>query len=98
MSERKPQTLANHSRLDEVFHLFILPILLLNFLIALYFLVRHPGFLHAWIALVSITLLLLALKARAYAARVQDRVLRLEERLRLAALLPEPLRARICEL
>ena len=98
MSERKPQTLANHGRLDEAFHFFILPVLALNFLVALYFVGRHPGFLHVWIGLVSLALLLLALKSRMYSVKMQDRLIRLEERLRLAALLAEPLRARIYEL
>jgi hypothetical protein len=40
----------------------------------------------------------LAGRVRSWATRLQDRVIRLEERLRLAGVLPEPLRSRIGEL
>lgn len=98
MSERKPQALANHGKFDEPFHFFIIPILFGNLGCAVYFLFRHPGYGRGWMVVVALALLVLAFKTRIYSLKLQDRVIRLEERLRLSLLLPEPLRGRIPEL
>lgn len=98
MSASKPQTYANHTRFDPGFHYFLAPVLLVTVILAIVHLVRHPSFVSAWLALLSVVLLLIAGKARAYALKAQDRVIRLEERLRLTQLLPEHLRPRIGEL
>jgi hypothetical protein len=98
MPDKVQQTRSNHIRRDPAFHFFLIPALLLLLVWSVIHLVRH--FETASIAFVAIAVLMLitALKARMYAAKVQDRVIRLEERLRLSGLLPEPLRARIGEL
>jgi hypothetical protein len=98
MPERKPQTLKNHGRFDLFYHFFILPVLFGNFFVCIVHYDHEPRRFTAWLILMSVVLLVLALKARTYALRVQDRVIRLEERLRLATLLPESLRTRIPEL
>ena len=98
MAEKKPQTFANHARLDPLFHFFVLPVfLILPFLGAANF-VRHPSLHSGLLFVVSVAATIAVLKIRFYALRVQDRVIRLEERLRLASLLSEPLRTRIPEL
>lgn len=98
MSERKPQTYANHTRFDPLFHYFLAPVLLITLIATVVHLVRHPHFGSAWHVVLAFALIVLAVKARTYALKVQDRVIRLEERLRLATLLQEPLRSRIGEL
>lgn len=94
----KPQTLANHTKYDPPFHFFVIPILGINVLAVGFLLFRFPGIGGAWLLLVSVALLVHAGRMRSYATHLQDRVIRLEERLRLASVLPEPLRSRISEL
>jgi len=98
MAERSPQTLANHVRLDPPFHYFVLPVLAITWIISVVFLVRHPGFLHFWIVIFNTAIIVAVIKSRQYALKVQDRVIRLEERLRLATLLPDSLRPQIAKL
>jgi hypothetical protein len=98
MSQRKPQSYANYKRRHAPFHFFVIPVLLANSIIAIVYLARHPGLAAAWMVILSLALLMLAFLARINPLKAQDRVIRLEERLRLMALLPDPLRARIPEL
>ena len=96
--EKKPQTFANHAKYDPPFHYFLIPILLINIIVVGYNLFRFPGLGGAWLLILSIALLVTAGRMRAYATQLQDRVIRLEERLRLSTVLHEPLRSRISEL
>lgn len=98
MAEKAPQALANHTRFDPPFHFFIIPVLAITFIVSIVHAVRHPGWEQWWAVVFFAAVLLLGFKARLYALRVQDRVIRLEERLRLASLLKEPLRSRLGEL
>jgi hypothetical protein len=105
MAEAKPQTFANHTRLDPPFHFYLLPIFVLALIFALIHFFAHLSrgdlreHIHAFLLiLLAVAFLVLTFKTRLYALKVQDRVIRLEERLRLMQLLPEPLRARIPEL
>jgi hypothetical protein len=105
MAEKKPQTLANHTRWDPPFHFYVLPVFALGLILALVHLFAHitHGDIHDHIHAVLLILLAVAfliwlVKTRFYALKVQDRVIRLEERLRLTQLLPDALRSRIPEL
>jgi hypothetical protein len=105
MAEKPLQTFANHTRFDPWFHFFLLPVFFAGVIMALIHFFAHfshnsfrGNFHAALIVLLSIALLTWLTKTRLYALKVQDRVIRLEERLRLMQLLPEPLRARIPEL
>jgi hypothetical protein len=96
--ERKPQTLANHTRFDPAFHFFLVPVLAINVIVIAIQLIRYPGVLGAWLLLISVALLVMALRLRSYATHLQDRIIRVEENLRLTRILPEPLSLRIGEL
>jgi hypothetical protein len=98
MAEKKPQTFANHTRWDPLFHFFALPVFLLLAIAGLVHFLWRPGLHSALMFVVAVALAIVVVKSRLSALKVQDRVIRLEERLRLASLLPEPLRSRIPEL
>ena len=98
MSENQPQTYANHRRMDPFFHYFLTPVLLICFIWSIVFIFHRANALHIWLAVFSLTALLVSLNVRRYSLKVQDRVIRLEEKLRLTALLPQNLRARVGDL
>jgi hypothetical protein len=105
MAETNPQTFANHGRIDPWFHFFLLPVFGLGVLLTLIHFFAHitegefRDHLHAFLLIVLACALFTAVgKMRLYSLKVQDRVIRLEEHLRLAQLLPDPLRSRIPEL
>jgi hypothetical protein len=96
-----PQNLKNHARFYPPFHFFILPMLLLNFIFSIYVTIHHwpdHSALHLWWIVMSIVFFVMAGVSRGFALRVQDRIIRLEERLRLRALLPAEERSHIDEL
>ena len=95
MSKTTTQNLKNHGRLDPWYHLFLSIVLLVNLIVGLVYLVRFPGFVTAWFVVLSIAAIAALFKIRLYPLKVQDRVIRLEERLRLYELAPEEWRGQI---
>ena len=97
MAQSTPQTFENHARFLPPFHFVVLPLLAINFFRALYLVVADTTVAAFFDLVLAVALVLLALTARMMALSVQDRVIRLEERLRMRALLPADLQPRIDE-
>ena len=92
------QSFKNHARYVPLFH-FGLSLMILAFLgLSVWRLVRSPGLDSALAVLLGLILALLFYYARGFPLAVQDRLIRLEMRLRLREVLPEDLQNRILEL
>jgi hypothetical protein len=92
------QSLKNHARVVPLYHYFALPVAAASAVTLSYRAVTAPSWdtiiagLMGWVLVVTFILL------RVFALTVQDRVIRLEMRLRLRELLPPDLQPRIPEL
>ena len=101
------QNCSNHGKFVPMFHFFVIPVLIANVIwntVSASRILGHSAAISASLLaavafsiLVSIALLLLAFLARLFALGVQDRVIRLEERMRYERLLPDDLKPRIGE-
>ncbi|MEI6473239.1 MAG: DUF6526 family protein [Holophagaceae bacterium] len=92
MSEQ--QSYAHHRRFDPLMHFVLLPVLLVTWFTSIWHLIKYPSLHAAWAMVLCLMLVLLALTIRGYALKVQDRLIRLEESLRIQRLLPADLAAR----
>jgi hypothetical protein len=92
------QSYANHRRVFPLYHLFALPILLVNVVVMMVITVRQPTFWNLWLVVVALGLVGGMVANRASTLIVQNRVIGLEMRLRLATVLPVELCQRIPEL
>lgn len=98
MGQKVPQTYANHARIVPPYHIIAFPILVVNLAWAIYQLWRDPSVATTVSTLVAIALVILFFYTRIFALTVQDRVIRLEMRLRLERLLPREQQAHIDKL
>src|SRR5260370_35409037 len=99
MAEKLPQTHANHVRWHPPFHFFLMPCAIAVLIMSIVNVVKHYDVLEAWILLLlGIMTPVAVLLVRVNPLKAQDRLIRLEERMRLESLLNEPLRSRIGEL
>jgi hypothetical protein len=91
MSESKIQNFENHAKVVPAFHFVVLPIFLINLIWSIFRLAHVFSAGNVISTLVAVAFILLALNARMFALTVQDRVIRLEMRLRLQQVSPENL-------
>jgi uncharacterized membrane protein (DUF485 family) len=93
------QNYSNHVKFVPLFHFFVLPVLLINFFSSI-FRYRVLGFSWTWLIgmLTALALFMLAGLGRTFALKVQDRVIRMEERQRCERLLPTEFKSRIAEI
>lgn len=92
------QNYENHARIDWRFHYVVVPITFIATMFAVWNLARTPSFATAIAVLSMLGALFAVFLIRVYALQVQDRLIRLEEQLRMERVLPEHLKARIPEL
>lgn len=93
------QSYATHRRFFPLFHFIAIPLLTINVIIRVVYAVMHfGGRLIWWEVVVAFALLCLAFAARIMALSVQNRLIRLEETLRLGRCLPDDLSGRVGEL
>ncbi len=88
MSKSATQNLKNHGRLDPLYHVVIPVFLVANLVYAIFHVVRQTSLSSGWYLVLSLVVVVPLIRMRSYPIKVQDRVIRLEERLRLQALAP----------
>jgi hypothetical protein len=89
------QSYKKHARLLPPFHFFVIPVLLVNVLNEMRHLWMDPTRHFAFQVVFAAALLTAAFLSRIQALTVQDRVIRLEMRLRLRGILPPDLQPAI---
>jgi len=97
MAQPAAQTFENHVRMLPAYHYVAFPLFVLNVFFALYQAVVHFSWANLMALGLAVALVLLFFLARMMAITVQDRVIRLEETLRMRTLLPLDLQPRIGE-
>jgi hypothetical protein len=89
------QNLKNHARFDPAYHFLLFAVYLLNLVYAGFHLYRQPSLSSGWYLVLSLLAVVPLLKLRSYPLKVQDRVIRLEERVRLQTLAPQEWRTQL---
>jgi hypothetical protein len=92
------QSFKNHTRWVPPFHFFVLPVLLINVGFSIYWSVKAGFTVNSVLSVfVAVAIFIGFVMVRLMAMAVQDRVIRIEERLRFEQLLPADLQSRVGE-
>jgi len=97
MAQDKKQNFESHVKVVPLYHMFVFPIFMINIVWRLILLKDGISFASVMNVLLAVAFMILALYARLFSLTVQDRVIRLEMRLRMERILPPELRARIAD-
>ena len=92
------QSFKSHTKWDPPFHFFLMPVMLATVIFSVKHAWAYPNGITLWLVLLSAGLIIWLVKTRTYALGVQNRLIRLEERLRMEKLLPVELMPRFDEL
>ena len=93
MANMNPQTYANHTRWQPTFHFFVVPVMVINLIWSIVQFVMTPGWNSGRWVVVSLALVVLTFLVRLNPLKAQDRIIRLEEKLRYQQVLsPDLLR------
>lgn len=95
MSSQTPQDFSNHSRLLTGYHYVLAALVFANAIYAIYTLVTAFSAAFVFATITAIALIMTAFYARGFALKAQDRIIRLEERLRLSRILPDDLKSKV---
>ena len=98
MAEKKPQTLANHAKFVPLYHFVLTAILVVNLGWRGWLLFTDFSFASVMGVLMAVAFILMLLYLRIFPLQAQDRVIRLEEQMRMGRLLPDDLKARVGEI
>ena len=93
-----PQNFANHPKYFPLYHFIATPVLMVNLGVAAVAVFKAPSLATGWQLVMAFTFICVLLAARLMVLKVQDRLIRLEERLRLARVLPADLQGAIASL
>jgi hypothetical protein len=91
------QTYRNHAKFVPIYHFVAFPLIVVNLIWALYRMFQTRSGDSIVAVLTALALVVIFFMARVFALRVQDRVIRLEMRLRLREVLPLDLHPRIVD-